>query len=75
MEAERPDWRKSYHETFHSTIEELRWCRENNVDRRIECGFTTYRVGDMTDRQIEQVSLVWAERDVNRAIRQHNAKL
>ena len=72
---EKPNWAKSYQETIDATVKELRWCRENNADRRIECSFKTYRVGAMTDEEIRQVAYRWAERDVNRAIRQHNSKV
>jgi hypothetical protein len=73
--GERPNWRKSYHETYCDTVDEFRWCRRNNPDRRIECGFHTYRAGDLTDTQISDIAWRWAERDINRAIRQHNSKV
>jgi hypothetical protein len=74
-EPEKPNWRKGYQETILATQKELRWCREHNVERRIEYHWKTYRAGDLTDAQIDKIARFWAERDINRAIQQHNSKI
>ncbi len=62
------DWRAAYHERIVEGIGELKAERARQVKRRLYYGNTIYVVKDMTDRQIEEVARIEAERTCQRAI-------
>jgi hypothetical protein len=69
------NWRRSYHETIADEIESLRALRSDPLCRAYrEVNGRVKSVVDMTDGEIEEAARRVAEKTLNRALHQANAR-